>query len=562
MTTRTYADLQEHIETLDRAGLLIRVDVPVNKDTEMHPLVRWQFRGGIPEAQRKAFLFSNIVDSRGRRYDSMRVVVGAIATNPEVYRIGMNVARLEDIGPAWERAMANPIPPRLIEHGPVHDVVITGADLRGRDAQGWGKGLEALPVPISTPGFDAAPYLTATCVITRDPDTGVQNMGTYRAMLKSSDRIGMMMLVSNRAGGIEHWKQYNSLARLRHDAPKKPMPMAIVLGAPPIVGFLGPQKVGIGVDELGVAGGLAGGPINVVRARIVDLMVPAEAECVIEGLVEPDYLEPEGPFGESHGYVALEDYNCIVNVTAITHRNNPVMSSIISQVTPSESSVVKRLAFEPLFLRHLRDILGIKKLKRVALHEPLTNQRRFVFLQFERGTPRSEVWRALQGALTLQAYVGKFVIAIDDDIDPDNADAVFWAMSYRCNPIEDTKVIPYRIRGHGPRQEANPRPDSAMLIDATMKGAMPPVALPKREFMEGAKVLWDKLGLPELRPEPPWHGYSLGDWSEEWDRNAMAATRGEWMERSQSLRQRRRKGVEPNTPVRDLESGDGGDEPA
>ena len=540
MTTRTYADLQEHIETLDRAGLLHRIDVPVNKDTQMHPLVRWQFRGGIPEKDRKAFLFTNIIDSKGHRYSNMRVVVGAIATNPEIYRIGMNVPTLDDIGPAWERAMAHPIPPRLVENGHVHDVVITGPDLKGR-----GKGLEALPVPISTPGFDAAPYLTATCVITKDPETGVQNMGTYRGMLKSSDRLGMMMLVSNRAGGIEHWKEHNKS--------RKPMPMAIVLGAPPIVGFLGPQKVGIGVDELGVAGGLAGGPINVVRAKTVDLLVPAEAECVIEGFVDPEYLEPEGPFGESHGYVALEDYNCVITVTAITHRRNPVMSSIISQVTPSESSVVKRLAFEPLFKRHIREVLGIKQLKRVVLHEPLTNLRRFVFLQFERGTPSSEVWRALQGTLTLQAYVGKFVIAIDDDIDPENADSVFWAMSYRCNPIEDTKIIPYRIRGHGPRQEVNPGPDSAMLIDATMKGPMPPLALPKREFMEGAKALWEQIGLPALRPESPWHGYDMGDWTQEWNDNAMQATRSEWMERSERYRQRRAKGVEPNSPVRGQE---------
>jgi UbiD family decarboxylase len=542
MTTRTYADLQEHIARLDAAGLLQRIDVPINKDTEMHPLVRWQFRGGIPEKDRKAFLFSNIVDSKGRRFEGWRVVVGGIATNPEIYRIGMNVPTIDDIGPAWERALANPVAPRVVESGHVHDVVITGADLKGP-----GKGLEAIPVPISTPGFDASPYLTATCVITKDPETGVQNMGTYRGMLKSSDRLGMMMLISNRAGGIEHWLQHN------RSASRKPMPMAIVLGAPPIVGFLGPQKVGIGVDELGVAGALAGGPINVVRAKTVDLMVPAEAECVIEGLVDPEYLEPEGPFGESHGYVALEDYNCVIEVTAITHRRNPVLSSIISQVTPSESSVVKRLAFEPLFMRHLRDVLGIKQLKRVVLHEPLTNLRRFVFLQFERGTPRSEVWRALQATPTLQAYVGKFVIAIDDDIDPSSPDAVFWAMSYRCNPIEDTKVIPYRIRGHGPRNEGNPRPDSAMLIDATMKGPMPPLALPKREFMENAKVLWERLGLPALHPESPWHGYDMGDWTEEWDRNAMQATRSEWMERSERSRQRRAKGVEPNSPVRGQE---------
>ena len=104
--------------------------------------------------------------------------------------------------------------------------------------------------------------------------------------------------------------------------------------------------------------------------------------------------------------------------------------------------------------------------------------------------------------------------------------------------------------------EANPRPDSALLVDATMKGAMPPLALPKREFMENAKALWEKIGLPALRPESPWHGYSLGDWTEEWDAAAMKATRSEWMERSERFRQRRRSDVEPNSPVRDQEDKD------
>ena len=193
---------------------------------------------------------------------------------------------------------------------------------------------------------------------------------------------------------------------------------------------------------MAVAGGLAGGPINVVRGRTVDLMVPAEAEVVIEGTIDPEYLEPEGPFGESHGYVALEEFNHIMTVTAITRRRDAVLTSIISQVTPSESSVVKRLAYEPLYLSHLRDHLSVKGIRRVAMHEPLTNLRRFVILQFAPGTPRTEIWRGLQGTLTLQAPVGKFVIAVDEDIDPTSLDAVIWAMSYRCNPIEDTHVVP------------------------------------------------------------------------------------------------------------------------
>src|ERR1700704_6140629 len=127
---RSYPDLHDHIRTLDQAGLLIKVDREINKDTEMHPLVRWQFRGGIAEKDRKAFLFTNVVDSKEHRYD-LPVAVGAMAANPEIYRIGMNVACIADIGPAWERAIKNPIPPRVVDMAPCHEVILTGSDLHG-----------------------------------------------------------------------------------------------------------------------------------------------------------------------------------------------------------------------------------------------------------------------------------------------------------------------------------------------------------------------------------------------------------------------------------------------
>jgi 4-hydroxy-3-polyprenylbenzoate decarboxylase len=240
-------------------------------------------------------------------------------------------------------------------------------------------------------------------------------------------------------------------------------------------------------------------------------------------------------------------------VTAITQRKERSSARSSRKVTPSESSVVKKLAYEPMFLSHLRDSLGVKGILRVSMHERLTNLRRFVFLQFARGTPKSEVWRGLHGALTLQAIVGKFVVAVNEDIDPENADAVFWAMAYRCNPVEDTHVVPFRDAGHAPRNEDRLPFESALLIDATLKHDMPPLALPKREYMENARALWERLGLPPLKPESPWHGYSLGDWDEEWDKNAEAAARSEWQARDESYRQRRRRGVNPNTPARIVE---------
>ena len=106
---RPALDFQAHIADLDARGLLVRVDRPINKDTELHPLVRWQFLGGIPESARRAFLFTNVIDAKGKRYD-MPVVVGALAASPEIYAVGMG-ERVEDIGAAWMRAIANPISP-------------------------------------------------------------------------------------------------------------------------------------------------------------------------------------------------------------------------------------------------------------------------------------------------------------------------------------------------------------------------------------------------------------------------------------------------------------------
>jgi 4-hydroxy-3-polyprenylbenzoate decarboxylase len=530
-------DFQEHLARLEAAGLLLRIDRPINKDTELHPLVRWQFQGGLKEEQRRAFLFTNVVDGAGRRYD-IPVAIGALASSARIYAVGMGCA-VEDIGDAWLRAIANPIAPTTVTAAPCQEVVITGDALR--DPNG---GLKALPVPISTPGYDAAPYLTATLCITQDPETGIRNMGTYRAALKATDRLGVRMAARiGGAGGYLHWQKYRKL--------KKPMPIAIVIGCAPVVMFTGPQKLPIDLDEMAVAGGLAGMPIRIARAVTIDLDVPADAEIVIEGLIDPELLEPEGPFGESHGHIALEDFNMSMQVTAITHKLAPIYTSILSEVTPSESSVMKRVAYEPRYLAHLRDTLAIKGVRRVVMHEPLTNLRKVLFVQFAPGVPPTEIWRALHGAATLQADIGKYVIAVSEDIDPQNPDAVFWSLAYRADPAADVFISPHRAEGHGPK--SGPRGEEAtLLIDATLKEPAPPLALPKREFMEGARKIWEELGLPALTPQPPWYGYSLGDWDSMWDVYAERAVTGKWEETGKETFAQRRGGLTPETPVRNV----------
>ena len=537
-TKRGYRDLHEHLDALRKEGLLLTIDRPIDKDAELHPLVRWQFVGGIEEHERRAFLFTHVIDGLGRKY-RFPVVVGAFAGNAAIYSIGMR-APVEEIEARWGRAIAHPVPPRIIEKAVCQEVVVTGDQL-----QGEGNGLDSLPIPISTPGFDSAPTLTATNVITRDPETGIQNHGTYRAGLKAPDRMVVRMATRiGGAGGYRHYLKYQARG-------EKVMPCVIALGCPPCVAYVAPMKLPIDVDEIGVAGGLAGEPINVVRGKTVDLLVPAEAEIVIEGLIDTEYLEPEGPFGESHGHIALEEFNMPMRVTAITHRRSAIVASYLSQVTPSESSAIKRVSYEPMFLAHLRDTLGIRAVKHVKLHERLTAVRRVIIVTMERGAPRTEIWRALYGASSFKADCGKICIAVNDDIDPGNSDAIFWALAFRMNPAEDLQVVPNRSAGHGPeREHESEREDATLLMDATMKEELPPLALPKREYMERAKKVWEELRLAKLRPQAPWFSAPLGDWLPQWDEAAKRAAGGRYLENGRVSEKLRRKGLKPETKFR------------
>jgi 4-hydroxy-3-polyprenylbenzoate decarboxylase len=531
---RKYPDLHKHLLALAAADKLIIVDEPVNKDTEMHPLVRWQYRGGIEEADRKAFLFTRPTDSKGRTFEHP-VLIAGLAGSRDIYRIGFGKP-LEQVGAAWVNALTSPIAPRVVDSAPCQEVVIEGSALDRP-----GSALDGLPVPISTPGWDNAPYLASAHYITADPDTGIQNVGNYRGQIKTPRRLGMNPSVELRAGIYAHWEKQRARG--------EPLPCAVVLGCPPAISYAAVQKMPENLDEVAVAGALVGAPINVVRAKTVPLMVPAEAEIVIEGLIDTKYLEPEAPFGESHGYVNLQEYNAFMEVTAITRRRNPILTSFISQVTPSESSVIRKVAMEPVFFHHLKSALSIRGIKRVAMHEPLTSLYAVIAIQFERGTAESEIWRAMTAASALHRFAGKWIIAIDDDIDPDNADMLLWAMSYRCQPQHDLHVVERKDPGHGPRGPRDRGETAAVLVNATLKGTYAPVALPQREFMENAKALWERLGLPPLKPQTPWHGYDLGHWPPSLHEQAERATRSEYFVTGEEAAKRRRDDVKMNDPV-------------
>jgi UbiD family decarboxylase len=504
-----YRNLQEYIAALERAGLLYRVARPINKDSEMHPLVRWQFRG-LGEDERRAFLFENIHDAKGKKY-GIPVLIGGLAASQKIYALGLN-CKEEEVEGIWSRALDKPLPPVPVARGAVQEVVYQGEELKRSG------GLYQLPIPISTPGFDNAPYFTAGCWISKDPETGARNMGVYRAQVKGALKTSISW--GSLKHSAMHWEKCN----------KKGVPLeaAIVVGGPPSITYAAVQPVPFGVDELALAGALGGAPLEVVKCKTIDLDVPAEADIVIEGRIPSDYLEPDAPFGEAHGYVDPGDLTAVFEVTAITHRKNPVYVSMLSQLTPSESSKIKQSAYETLALKHLQKTVG-PAVRRVALYEDLLN-RQVAVVQMEKAKPE-EKWRALE-ALLPSRIIHKIIVAVDPDIDPHDPQSLLWAIANRSQPHRDMRIVPNRPLPWNPiRYVADGThydvTDSTLLVDATLKADFPPVALPAREYMEAARKIWDELGLPKLTPRPPWHGYSLGLWSDELKAQAENATAGD-----------------------------------
>ena len=220
-TMPKYADMRAHLKNLEGRGLLKRVTRLMNKDTEIHPLVRWQYRGGLRDSQRLGFLFENVVDGKGRKYD-YPVAVGVMAGSIPIYAAGLG-CKPQEVIPKWQYALEHLIAPVVVKTGSVHEVVMTGGDLTGKEG-----GLYKFPIPISTPGFDNAPYTTCSNWVTKDPETGIQNIGNYRGQLKASNRIGIFPSALGQDVYL-HWQKCK--------AKSIPLEAALVIGPPPVVSY-------------------------------------------------------------------------------------------------------------------------------------------------------------------------------------------------------------------------------------------------------------------------------------------------------------------------------------
>lgn len=523
--TYPYHDLREYLDDLDRRGLLVRVQRPVDKDCELVPLVRLQFRG-LPAAARRGFSFEQVTDGRGRCFDGT-VAIATFAASPEMYGLAVG-GGVRTPGEAWGRALANPIPPVAVAatDAACKEVVLDPDEL---DRTG---GVDAFPHPISTPGFDPAPFLTAGCWITRDVEDGSYNAGIYRGMVKGPRRIGLQMDTPSQHIAIH-------LAKARRAG--RQLEVAIVIGAVPALALSSAQKLPYGTSEYELAGGLTGRPLEVTRCETVDIEVPAQAEIVIEGVIDPTVVEPEGPFGETSGYMGGRTWSPVVEVTCITHRRHPVVQAFISEFPPSESTLMRKIGFENVYFRHLRDNCNIASVRKVTFYEA-ASVNMLIVVQLDHPTPGQSM-QALYAVAGYEPSMGKIIVAVDEDIEAADLENLVWALSYRVQPARDVVILPGRLPRLDPSvpaEDLGTAASSAMLIDATRGRDFPPTSLPAPPQMERAIELWAELGLPELTLREPWSGRELGGWTDENRQEAARALLGDYLSTGDKLRGRQR----------------------
>jgi len=467
-----YADLREFLKKLESCGKLHRIAKPVDKDWEIAAVAKVAFES-IPEPRRPALMFEQV-----KGFD-MPLVLGVLGGSRAIYCLALE-CELKDLHKKWGDAQRQPIAPVRVSKGPAQEKVFRGSDVN----------LLKLPIPTWTVGQDPAPYVTSGYVITNDPDTGIRNVGVYRIQLKGANKLGLF--INYLQGGREHVEKNIKRGR--------PTPVAIVIGAEPVIGLVSVTRLPQDLDEFAVAGALRGAPVELVRCVTSELEAPAAAEIVIEGMIAAE-LEEEGPFGEYTGYMGPKSMSYKVDIQCVTHREKPIFQEFSSQMPPSESSCIRSIGRESALQKHLIEGLGLP-VRDVHLFEA-GGAAAYLVISIKKSHP-AQPRTAMFGAWSFAPQFGKLTVVVDDDIDIRDPNLVNWALSFRMQPEKDAFIMsgtaavqldPSQAREDVLQQDPTRRVSSKIGIDATRKHAYPAVAVPPQEHLERVRKEWESYGF-------------------------------------------------------------------
>ena len=418
--TTHMVDLRGWLEAVDRLGELHHVDAEVDPEQEMAGITYLVGkREGAP-----ALLFNSV---RGARQGT-RSLFNLLGTS--LPRIALALGLPPSLGAheliqATRLRLKQRIPPRVIAAGeaPVNENVQVGADVD----------LDAFAPPRHWP-LDGGRYIgTGDVVLTRDPDLGHINVGTYRMMVHDRNHLGLYLSPGKdaRLHITRSWQRGDEVR------------VAAALGVHPLWMIIGSQTFPKNVSEYEAIGGMMGVPLEVVPDRAGDLLFPAWAEIVVEGVIRPNSTRREGPFGEFTGYYGRPEAECpLVEVTTVRHRDQPILTNALMADYPSCEMALFYAITKSARLWDDLDRYGIPGISGVWTVPAAASGFGMVVVSLEqRYAGHAAQVLALAAQAPSAAYYTKWIVAVDEDVDPTDIDQVLWAMATRCSPVQDIDIL-------------------------------------------------------------------------------------------------------------------------
>jgi UbiD family decarboxylase len=462
---RPHADLREFLARVEEQGELLRVP-GVDCNLEMGTFAEAVFQGTSRDNP-PAILFEDIPGYP----KGFRALSGATTSMKRLaLTLGFPVpSHPLDVVRAYRDRMKThkPIPPRVVKSGPILENVQRGDAID----------ILKFPAPFLHE-LDGGRYIgTDDLVIMRDPELNWVNGGIYRAMVHDAKTVGLWISPGKHGRQIreKYWKQ------------GKPCPVLISLGHDPLLFLAGGNEVKFGLSEFDYAAGHRGMPFDVIESEVHGLPMPAHAEIVIEGTMHPNDTKPEGPFGEFTGYYAGgRTEQPVVRIDRVYHRNDPILTLATPMVPPSDFSYSKCVIKSGMIWDEV-ERAGLMGVTGVWCHEP-GGARMFNVIALKQAyAGHARQAGHLAASCQSASYFGRFVVVVDDDIDPTNLWEVIWSMSTRCDPAEDIDIIRKTWSGPlDPRIARGTATNSRGIVFACRPYEMikefPPVARASREL--------------------------------------------------------------------------------
>ena len=466
-------DMRDFIQLAEQQGQLTRITGEVDWDLELSHIAKLN-----EEKKGPALLFENVKD-----YSTPIITSVCTTTERLALIMGMPLeSTLMEIMRVWVEKNDTKVPPKMVDSNaaPCKENIMRGDDVD----------LFKFPVPKFYP-LDGGRYFgTAGFVITKDPESGWVNIGTYRLQLLEKNRLGTQFIKG----------KHSDIMLKKYQAMGKPMPVAAIVGCDPIMFLMGAARVSAFDSEYDLAGSIRGEAIEIVETETNGLPVPAHSEIVVEGEVDADAFMQEGPFGEYTGYysgVGADPRN-FIKVNCVTHRNDPIFWGTTVGRAVTDTHMTMALTYGATLWQQLvaMKIPGIK-----AVYCPPEGSGRFLAIISMTQMYPGHADQVLTAAISTEmgAYGLKTVIVVDDDIDPWDISRGMYALSFRFQPNRSQVIKRGRSTPLDPSLPINARwITGRLLIDATIPYDWEDKPIPIEldpDIVSKVQARWSELGL-------------------------------------------------------------------